>query len=324
MTSFDPFAPTRIGTLAVCNHFVRSATYMGLAAGNGGPTPAVQRAWCQLAEGGVGTIVTSYTHIAGYEQPRKNQLGIHADWLIDAYRPVVAAVHAAGAKIVMQIVHGGSWGQADSEHARILGPSAIAHPDSGLVPEEMTVQDIYRVSELFAQAARRVKAAGFDGVQIHSAHDYLLSQFISPLRNQRTDAYGGSVENRFRFLDQVYHAVRAEVGDFPVWVKINSSDEEPGGLTSDDFLYMATRLAEGGIDAIEVSGNRWRGHAKDDRRYYFEAARDLAARVDTPVILTGGLRTRADIDFVADQSRIRFFGFGRPLLHDPAFLATLR
>lgn len=324
MASFDPFQPACISGLEVPNHFVRSATYMGLADDAGAPTEQTQRVWLDLAKGGVGTIITSYTHIAAYEQPRPRQLGIYTDALIDAYRPVVRAVHEAGAKIIMQIVHGSSWGQADPAHARILGPSALPHPDSGLVPQEMTEQDIQDVVRLFAQAARRVKAAGFDGVQIHSAHDYLLSQFISPLSNRRTDAYGGSVQNRFRMLGQVYDAVRAEVGAFPVWVKINSSDEQPGGLTVDDFLYMAGELAARGIDAVEVSGNRWARHAADDRRYYFDAARRLADAVDVPVILTGGLRTRADLDYVAAHSRIRFFGFARPLLKDPAFVQTLR
>lgn len=324
MEAFDPFAPTRISTLEVPNHFVRSATYLGLADDAGAPTPEAVRVWCDLAKGGVGTVITSYTHIASYEQPRRRQLGIHDDALVGAYRPAVQAVHEAGAKIVMQIVHGSSWGQADPEHACILGPSEVPHPDSGLVPQAMTAEDIHEVVRLFAQAARRVKAAGFDGVQIHSAHDYLLSQFISPLSNKRTDEYGGSVQNRFRFLGQVYDAVRAEVGDFPVWVKLNSSDELPGGLTTDDFLYMAGMLAKRGIDAVEVSGNRWVHHPKDDRRYYFEAARRLAQRTEAPVILTGGLRTRGDVDFVAAHSRIRFFGFARPLLRDPSFVQTLR
>ncbi|MGI6590180.1 MAG: NADH:flavin oxidoreductase [Eggerthellaceae bacterium] len=324
MERFDPFAPAAIGSLSVPNHFVRSATYMGLADDRGAPTAETERVWCALADGGVGTIITSYTHIASYEQPRPHHLGMQDDALIGVYRPIVEAVHAHGARIVSQLVHGSSWGQADPVHARILGPSALPHPDSGLVPREMTVDDIHAVTQLFAEAACRAKAAGFDGVQIHSAHDYLLSQFISPLRNRRADAYGGSVENRFRFLNEVYRAVRDAVGDFPVWVKINSSDEEPGGLTEDDFCYMATCLAREGIDAIEVSGNRWAAHTRDDRRYYFEPARRLAEEVDTPVILTGGLRTRADIDYVAANSRIRLFGFSRPLLRDPAFVQTLR
>lgn len=321
---FDPFAPTTIGTLSVPNHFVRSATYMGFADDAGAPTADAQRAWCALAEGGIGTIVTSYTHVASYEQPRVHQLGMHDDALIETYQPALAAVHKRGARIVSQLVHGSSWGQADAEHARILGPSPLPHPSSGIVPQEMTVDDIRAVTALFAEAAGRAKAAGFDGVQIHSAHDYLLSQFISPLRNQRTDSYGGSVENRFRFLREVYQAIRTAVGDFPVWIKINSSDEEPGGLTEDDFLYMATQLTHEGIDAVEVSGNRWSARPKTDRRYYFEAARRLADAVDTPVILTGGLRTRADIDYVVEHSAVRLFGFSRPLLRDPNFVQTLR
>ena len=136
--------------------------------------------------------------------------------MIPDYQKVVDAVHALGSKIFMQIVHGSSHSQGYPDSARILGPSALVHPTSGLTPQEMTKDDIRAVVQLFADAAVRVKKAGFDGVQIHCAHGYLLSHFISPIFNRRTDEYGGSVENRLRIVLEVYHAIRKAVGpDYP-------------------------------------------------------------------------------------------------------------
>lgn len=319
------FDATVIGGMPVRNHFVRSATYEGKAAEDGSPTPAIDAIYRALAEGGVGTIITSYAYITSYEQSRKDQLGIYKDELIDAYRPLVDAVHERGAKIVMQIVHCSSLRQAHPETALILGPSAIPFPDSGLVPKEMTREDIRNVAALFAQAAGRVKAAGFDGVQMHGGHGYLLAQFTSPLYNHRTDEYGGNAHNRYRFVREVYQAIRTEVGDdYPVWIKMNSSDEQEGGLTVEEFLEGAKELAKMGIDCIEVSGECWSAHPPEDRAYYADAAMRLSRLVDVPIILTGGLRTMDDIRPIAENSRVELFGFARPLMKNPAFLQTLR
>ncbi len=170
-----------------------------------------------LAEGHVGTIITSYTYITDYEQPEKNQLGIYCDDMIPAYKELTDEIHKTDSKIIMQIVHGSSWGQGYPEKARILGPSAVTFERSGLTPKEMTKEEIQQVVQLFANAASRVKKAGFDGVQIHVAHSYLSAQFISPIYNHRADEYGGSTKNRFRIVKEVYEAVRSAVGaDYPV------------------------------------------------------------------------------------------------------------
>lgn len=320
----DLFGKGRLGGIEVRNHFVRSATFERRATEDGYPTKTIEGIYLALADGGVGTIITSYTFIAGYEQPRQHQLGIYDDALVPAYRDLVQKVHERGSKIVMQIAHGSSLSQGYPETARVLGPSAVENPESGIVPQEMSEDDIAAVTGLFTAAARRVKEAGFDGVQLHCGHGYLLSQFTSPLFNKRTDGYGGDAPNRYRFVGEVYQAVRDAVGrDFPVWIKMNSSDEQEGGLTVDDFLVGARGLASAGIDCIEVSGNRWASHARDERAYYADAAVRLSEEVDTPIILTGGLRTMDDLKAVCERSRIRYFGFARPLMSDPEFLKSL-
>ena len=318
------FDKTQIGTIEVKNHFIRSATFEGKATEEGFPTEGTKSIYEDLAKGGVGTIITSYTYISNYEQPEKHQLGIYNDQFIEPYRKIVDTAHQLGAKIVMQIVHGSSLAQAYPDKAKILGPSAIPHPTSGITPQEMTQDDIRSVISLFAEAAARVEAAGFDAVQIHSAHGYLLAQFMSPLFNHREDEYGGSVENRFRIVREIYEAIRAKAApNYPIWIKLNSTDEMPGGLTLEDFLYMGTELAKAGIDAIEVTGDQWRKHKFAERLYYKDAAIRLAEIVDTPVILTGGVRNLADMEDVSNNSKVNLFGMSRPLLKDPNFIQSL-
>lgn len=166
----DLFEATSIGNLKVKNHFIRSATMEGKAAEDGSPTEAIAQMYVNLAKGGVGTIITSYTYISDYEQPQRYELGIYKDEMIPAYRTLTERVHEAGSKIIMQLVHGSSLSQGYPESAVILGPSAVANPRSGIVPKEMTTEDISRVENLFADAAERAKKAGFDGVEIHAAH----------------------------------------------------------------------------------------------------------------------------------------------------------
>ena len=319
------FDTVYIGNLKVRNHFLRSATYEGKADPDGSPNEEITRIYRELAEGGIGTIITSYTYIAEYEKPADNQLGIYSDELTDKYRAVTEAAHSGGSKIIMQLVHGSSCKQADPDNARIIGPSAIAHPDSGLTPKEMSISDIADMAELFAKAAARAKDAGFDGVQIHAAHGYQLSQWITPIFNRRNDEYGGSALNRFLIISDVYCAIREAVGEeFPVGIKINSSDEVPGGIAMEDFLEMGREAARIGIDAIEVSGNRWKSHTETDRAYYKEAAVRLAELIDKPVILTGGLRELAQLEEISRSSKVNLFGFSRPLITDPGFISTLK
>lgn len=315
---------TKIGKMEVRNHFLRSATFEGAATEAGFPTEAISATYRKLANGGVGTIITSFAYISAYEQPQKNQLAIYSDDQITSYQKLTSDVHDYGAKIVMQIVHGSSLSQGYPERARILGPSSMKHPASGLTSQEMTEKDIQNVIRHFANAALRVKASGFDGVQIHCAHGYLLAQFLSPLFNHRTDKYGGPIQNRIRIVEEVYQAIRTAVGeDYPVWIKMNTSDEQPNGLTVEEFLEMAMILSNAGIDAIEVSGEHWHRHKLTERAYYKEAAMQLSKSVDTPIILTGGLRELSDLTPIYENSKVDLFGFARPFMKNPNFIKTL-
>ena len=317
------FQETIIGGIRTRNHFVRSATGEGKATSDGAPTERIRQVYVDLARGEVGTIITSLTSVADYEQASRNQLSITRDDLIPAYQEITDAVHAEGGKILMQLFHGSSTSQADPAHARILGPSTIRNPISGLVPREMTVEDMREVKELFARAALRAKAAGFDGVQLHGAHSCLLSQFLSPAFNRRTDEYGGNRENRYRFVGEVLDAARDAVGtEYPIWIKIDSTDGFSDGLSMEDFLFNGEQLSKAGINAIEVSGlsqpRFYRG------AYYREAAEKLAERVDASVILTGGIRALKDMNEICEESGVQFFGMARPFMAQPDYLLKLK
>ena len=220
------FDGVSFGSLRAKNRFVRAATWEGLATDEGRMTPELLEVYRELAAGGVGTILTGYAHIVADEQPNPRMMGIYDDSFVDEYRELVDVVHEAGARLVLQVAYGGSATRLDPPSKRILGPSAVANPKTGIVPVEASEDDLASLRDAFAAAVRRAQVAGFDGVELHAAHGYLLSQFLSPRLNRRTDAYGGSIENRVRFLAEGVDACRNAVGDrFPLLVKLNCADE---------------------------------------------------------------------------------------------------
>lgn len=317
------FLPQKLGGLEVKNAFVRSATYEGKAYDDGSPREEMISLYEALAEGEVGVIITSYTFIADYEQPTHYQLGLYTDDLIESFIPLVEACHKGGSKVLMQLVHGSNLSQKTID-AKILGPSAFIHPNSKLQSKEASLKELEEVKTAFVEASLRAKKAGFDGVQIHAAHGYLLSQFLSPTFNQRKDDYGGSIKNRARFVSEVIGAVRKAVGaDFALWIKMNTNDKAGDDLTDEAVLETARLLAESGLDVIELSGNDWRTR-QDKGAFYFNKAKVLQAHLDLPIVLTGGLRSKADIEAILNSSKLSFFGFSRPLLENPSFIKTLR
>lgn len=183
-------------------------------------------------------------------------LGIYDDSFIKEYKEFTDKIHDLGAKIIMQIVYGGFMTGFNTGERTIWGPSTMQNEVTKVWAKEMTKDEIKYLVNAFAEAARRVKESGFDGVEIHAGHGYMLSQFLSPYYNKRTDEYGGTIENRGRIIFEIFQAMREKVGkDFPILIKLNSADYiNEGGLTKEDSLYVARKLAELGIDAIEVTG----------------------------------------------------------------------
>lgn len=302
------------------NRLVRAATCESLATHTGRSTPELLSVYRDLACGGVGTIITGFANVVPDDKPAPNMMGIYDDTFAEEWQPLTHLAHEYGARMVLQIVHGGSASR-ESAHAgaRVLGASAVRNPKTGIVPEAATADELQHIVQAFGAAARRAREAGFDGVEIHAAHGYLLSQFLSPLLNRREDAYGGSVENRARLAVEIIDACRRAAGaDFPLFVKVNSSDGICGGLQEDESLQAARMFAVAGAAAIEVSGN-WHACRVSDfcgRPFFEDYALRLAHDVCVPVILTGGNR---DFSTMEEQAigGIAAFGLCRPFICEP-------
>ncbi|MEE4275809.1 MAG: NADH:flavin oxidoreductase, partial [Thermoleophilia bacterium] len=228
------FRPWRLGSLDVPNRLVRSATEEGLSTGDGAPTRRLIDLTADLARGGAGLIVAGSMFICREGRGATNVTGIDRDALIRPLGRMCDAVHAAGGLLAAQLLHSGSTLRPVmvAEKEGPYGPSPETEdPVCGAPVRAMTKAQIAGVVDLYAQAASRARRAGFDAVQIHAAHGYLLDQFLSPARNRREDAYGGSLQRRARLLYEVYEAVRGAVGaGYPVFIKMSAHDGWPGGV----------------------------------------------------------------------------------------------
>ncbi len=310
------FDNTKIKNMKLKNRFVRSATWENLASTSGHTNKDILKIYTDLAKGGVGLIITSYAYITDTEQPNANMLGIYDDSFINDYKDLVKSVHDYDCKIMMQIVYGGSQTSYKTDGRSILGPSNIPHIKTGVIPKAMTKADIEFIINAFSDAAYRCKLAGFDGVQIHGAHGYLLSQFLDPYHNKRDDEYGGSIENRSRIILGVYKAIREKVGDdYHIGIKINSSDFRDSGATFNDCKYVVQKLDELGIDSVEVSGGDFRSFKGES--YFKDYANELASSVKCPIILVGGNRTFKSMTNVLNSTNIGYFSICRPLICEP-------
>ncbi len=327
----DLFESTSVNTLELKNRFVRSATWEGLAGDDGSVTPRLVGMMADLAGGGVGLIISSHAYVSREGQAGPWQLGAHSDALIPGLARMAEAVHASGGRIVLQLAHAGAFGAMGRTGLRPMGPSGF-EPGSGPPAREMTLDDIVRVTEAFALAAGRAQQAGFDGVQIHGAHGYLISQFLSPFFNSRQDEYGGTTVNRARFAQEVLLAIRRTTGPrFPVMVKLNSEDFLPGGLSVDDMIRTSAGLEEAGIDAIEMSGGTllsgpyypsrtMKGSPGEPEAFYEGAARKYKEAVKTPLMLVGGIRSLEAAERLVAEEVADYISLARPLIREPGLI----
>ena len=324
------FEPTKLSGIELANRLVRSATWEGLANTDGTVTPALVRIHEELAQGGVGLIISSYMYVQTVGKQSPGQIGVDSDEMIPGLAKLAQTVSNRGGKIVAQIVHCG--GQADLHQTgglQPVAPSAIESPCYPMLPRELTIDEIHEIIDDFATAAARLQKTGFDGVQLHGAHGYLLAQFLSPLLNRRTDEYGGSLENRARFCLEIYRVVRSAVGaNFPVMIKLNANDFLDGSTTEEDASFLASALAAKGIDAIEVSGGT-PGSGKlgaarpnikkpTDEAYFLPQAEAIRrAAPSVPLMLVGGMRSLDVMEEILAAGIADYFSMSRPLIREP-------
>ena len=324
------FEPSEINGMKLANRFVRSATWEGMAADDGACTPKLIDQMVGLAKGGVGLIISSHAYVSPEGQAGPWQIGAYDDKLIPGLEAMATAVHENGGRIVMQLAHAGYFANAKLTGQTPMAPSNTEAFAKG-PRKEMNTDDIQGVVTAYGAAAQRALNAGFDGVQIHCAHGYLLSQFLSPAFNQRKDEYGGHIENRARIVLEVLREIRHTVGkDFPVLVKMNCQDFIENGLQPGDSLQAGRMLAENGIDAIELSGgvliggklspSRMGIKSAEKEAYFQNEARTFKGEIDIPLILVGGNRSFQVAEGLINEGVTDYISLSRPLIREPGLI----
>jgi 2,4-dienoyl-CoA reductase-like NADH-dependent reductase (Old Yellow Enzyme family) len=322
------FDATQINVMTLPNRLVRSATWEGMCEPDGRPTQKLAECYDNLAKGRVGLIISGYTFIRKDGKQYPGQMGIYTDAFNAEMRTLTSAVHNRGGKICMQLVHAGGQTTTEIAGSRPVAPSAVRVAQFPEIPAELSHEDIAEFVALFSAGAARAKEYGFDAVQLHASHGYLINQFLSPLTNQREDRYGGDIENRCRFLMEIYRGVRGAVGnDFPVLVKLNGADNLEGGLEAADAVHAAKVLDEAGIDAIEVSaGTPSSGNLSPVRvgittreleAYNLALAIMINNVVNCPVMTVGGIRSFEVAEGIIRREEADFVAMARPFIREP-------
>jgi 2,4-dienoyl-CoA reductase-like NADH-dependent reductase (Old Yellow Enzyme family) len=301
------FEQSEMNGMLLSNRFVRAATWEGMADDDGGCTSRLVDLMAQLANGGVGLIITGHTYVRPDGQHSPWQLGIDKDALIPGLQAMTRAVHDNGGKIVLQLGYGGAY----------LSKSRV---------RAMTVPDFQELATAYGTAAHRSKSAGFDGVQIFAAHGFFLSQLLCPRYNDRTDEYGGTIENRARALLEVLASVRRQTGDdYPVLVKLNGQDFVENGLTLEDSVKVGMMLEKEGIDAIELSGgllnnpNIMQSKIETEavEAYFQSEARAFKEKINVPLILVGGIRSYGLAKSLIEEAVADYISMSRPFIREP-------
>ena len=322
------FDETRIKGMLLDNRLVRSATWEGMCDSEGRPTKKLAAYYETLARGGVGLIISGYAYVRPDGKQLPGQLGVHDDAFGEDLAALTGPVHRESGRICLQLVHVGGQTTARVAGRQPVAPSAVKLDQYPETPAALATDDIAALVACFADGARRARNAGFDAVQLHAAHGYLINQFLSPLTNRREDAYGGSIENRCRFLMEAFRAVRHAVGkDFPVLVKLNGSDNLQGGLVLDDALVAARLLDEEGVDAIEVTGGtpasgdqspvRQGIDKREQEAYNLPLAYRVKNAVSCPVMVVGGLRSFEVVEGIIRREEADYVSFARPFIREP-------
>lgn len=319
------FNQTQFAGLTLKNRFIRSATNDRAADKEGHVTEELLKIYEDLAKGGVGTIITGLARVSDSENLLSGQMSISNDSYIDEYLELTSRVHKYSANIILQLVCTGAQ-NTSAENGVAWGPSSVEDLYYKIIPKEMTKEDIYDMEDAFAKGALRAKKAGFDGVQMHVAHGYLLSKFLNPYYNRREDEYGGSPENRARAIIETYQKIRDAVGkNFPVLVKINCNDFMDQGLSSEDCLNVCKTLERAGIDAIEISGGSpssrpgegvIRNIKSENESYFKDFSEVIAKEINIPLISVGGNRNFDKLTNIINETEIEFISLCRPLIRE--------
>lgn len=313
--------PLQIGKLNLSNRLIMPPMATAKSEEDGKVSKAVLDYYHEKSQGGyISLIIIEHSFINQQGKASKNQLSVADDSLVEELKKLSDIIHSNGSKAVIQINHAGSAASTEITGEVVVAPSAVQNLRVGNgIPKELTREEINDIIDSFKYAALRVKMAGFDGVEIHSAHGYLLNQFFSPLTNKRNDEYGGEVNNRIRIHLQIIKAVREVVGeDFPILLRLGASDYMEGGSTIEDSIIAVREFEKAGVDILDISGGLC-GYSiprVTDQGYFSPLTEAIKKVVSIPVILTGGITESEAAEKLLDEGKADLIGVGRAIYKD--------
>ncbi|MFX1337866.1 MAG: NADH:flavin oxidoreductase [Promethearchaeota archaeon] len=321
------FSPGKIGNIEIKNRIVRSATYTRSATDDGYVTDAMIKYYTDLAKGGTGLIITGIISIDLPGKAGRGQACMFDDSFISGQKNLVGAIHDySDVKIAAQLSHAGR------QTGNPVGPSAIMYKVSKKIPRELSNEEVKEVIKNFVNAARRAYESGYDMVQLNAGHGWLLTNFLSPYTNNRTDEYGGDTKNRCRILVDIYNQFRDELGkDFPIFLKLQTNDFVEGGITIEEGIEITKIMIDTGYDAIEPSGGSGDTlltpgknypsiiiKEPDDENYFLPNVKAIKPVMkDRPIILMGGVRNPLKAEKLLQEKTIDFIAMSRPLIYEP-------
>ncbi len=299
------FEPLKLNNLTLKNRLLRSATWEGIALDDGSINEKIYSIYEEVSKGGIGGIITGFTSVASNDHYFEGMMRLSDDKLIPQYKKLTDIAHKENCPIISQLALG-----------------AYYEDEIEITPDHMTIEDIKKVIVLFIKAAERAKKANFDGVQIHAAHFFFLSRFISPLINHRKDNYGGSTQNRIKILIEILKGIKEKNLGLHISLKINSSDFNEGGIDEEECLEICKIMAKEGIDSIEISGNgtsRSRIKPHVNEAYFLKCAEKVAENVNIPIAIVGGIRSKKTMQNILDNTKIEIISLSRPIICQPDF-----
>ncbi|MHC6178456.1 NADH:flavin oxidoreductase [Clostridium sp. JNZ X4-2] len=313
-------APLKRGKLVLKNRLVMPPMATSKSGEDGKASEDILKYYDEKSKGGyISLVIIEHSFIAQAGKASERQLSIADDSVVENLKKLSEIIHRNGSKTVMQINHAGSAAMRSITGTEVIGPSAVANPIKGDMPRELTCMEIGDIVQEFKAASLRVKAAGFDGVEIHSAHGYFLNQFFSPLTNKRTDEYGGDVKGRIKIHLDVIRAIREAVGDdFPVLLRLGASDYMTGGSTVEDSKIAAREFEKAGVDILDISGGfcRYTIPGNTSQGYFSPLTEAIKKSVSIPVILTGGITEVQAAEALLSEDKADLIGVGRAVYRD--------
>lgn len=323
------FSPLQVKKFTLRNRIVLPPMANNMSDGSGAVTDRHIQHYVRRAQAGVGMVIVEHAYVQQAGRVNKAQLGIHHDDLIPGLRRLAEAVKAHDTVVGVQITHGGGKATQESAGTDPVAPSAGTVPGATEPAVALSGDQLAQIQAAFVAAAQRALAAGFDFVEIHGAHGYLLSQFLSPLTNQRTDEYGGDLVNRLRFPLEVVAAVRAHVdADHLLLYRLGGSDYMPGGLTAEEGRAAAKALVDTGVDLLDISGglcgSRPSEAAEKTQGYFVPMAARIQAEVAVPVVVAGGITDPLAADRFIREGQVELVAIGRAMLANPDWATEAR